>query len=95
MVSAPQNIWRWPPAIMSMKDLFDAMKAGFSLHVTYTDRGNAVYRMSRGAIPAPIGILQQVIAHRAFINGNFIRGDKLPDGYHLLTLKPKVRKART
>jgi hypothetical protein len=61
MPTAPQPVWHWPPAIMSLKDLTDAMRAGFSLSVIYTDRGNALYRLSRGAIVAPIGILKQVV----------------------------------
>jgi hypothetical protein len=95
MPTAPQPVWHWPPAIMSLKDLTDAMRAGFSLSVIYTDRGNALYQLSRGAIVAPIGVLKQVVAHRAWTNGMFVRGEQQPDGWHPLTLKPKPKRAST
>jgi hypothetical protein len=95
MLAAPKPVWRWPPAMFSMGDLFVAMRAGFDLHVEYNERGNAVYRLSRAGIAAPIGILQQTIAHRAYTNGRFERGEKLPNGQHQLTLKPRARRVRS
>lgn len=94
MVEAPKPAWRWPPAIMSMSDLFAAMRAGFDLHVEYAESGNSIYRMSRDGIAAPLFILQQTIAHRAFRIGRFDLGATLPDGTRRLTLKAKARRVR-
>lgn len=87
--SRPKVSWQWPPAMFTRKDLTDAMKAGFALHVSYTERGNTIYRLSRDGITAPIGILQQSVAHRAYSIGVFVRGVSGCDGWRPLTLKPK------
>lgn len=92
MLPAPKPVWRWPPAMFSRKDLCDAVREGFELHVSYTDKGNAMYRLSRDGIASPIGILNQSVAHRAYLIGTFERGEKQPDTWHRLTLKPKGRR---
>jgi hypothetical protein len=49
MQPPPKPIWHWPTAIMSEKDLTDAMRGGFDLHTTNTERGNRLFRLSRAA----------------------------------------------
>jgi len=89
MLPAPKPVWCWPPAMMRMRDLFDALRAGFDLHMTHSERGQPIYQLSRDGIAAPIGILQQSIAAQAHRRGLLGHPMKLDDGRWLFKLTTK------
>jgi hypothetical protein len=96
MASIPPPLvkpWVWPPAIMSMRDLFDAMRAGFDLRMFASERGQPIYQLSRNNIPAPVGVLSQNIASRAHRNGYF-QSVEIGDGRLQFTLKPRAERSR-
>jgi hypothetical protein len=70
MHAPPKPVWQWPPAIMSLRDLLGAMRQRFELYRAYTDRGTVIYCLALDGEAAPVGVLEQVVAHRAYTHGD-------------------------